>query len=370
MSLAGARFLLILEQYSTDCVGLSQYALTVSSIELDKLLLVGSSFQATSRSLPSNLAYIMFTSSSTGEPKGVLLKHRSLVSSLTRLSSNFGQRSYTRTLQFVAYIQDASLLEIFSVVLFRGYIYIPLQAKRESSLASFINSTKTIQALLTPTVLRTILLDEVLYLEVLASGSKAINIDATALQSRRLYFLNCYSLVEASIISILATLLLDSPYPQTIRRATSYTIQVIDPNNANRLLPISATGELVVQGLNVAYGYLNNDIKTIHSFIKLPLQATRRHRPRYRQDVVYSTASQRMYRTGDLVRYNPNSSLYFIGRRDQQVKLRSQRFELGEVEASLSKCPRVREVFARIVIIATGYKDLAAIVTLSETIYT
>lgn len=367
MSLAGARFLLTSEQHSADCVGLSQHALTVSSMELDKLIPVGSSFQATSRSSPSNLAYIMFTSGSTGEPKGVLLEHRSLASSLTRLSSNFGWGSCTRTLQFAAYVWDASLLEIFGAVLFGGCICMPSQAERESGLASFMNSAKTTWALLTPAVLRTISPDEVPHLEVLASGGEAIDVDATALWSRRLCFLNCYGPAEASIISTLATLSPDSPYPQTIGRATGCATWVVDPDNANRLLPIGATGELVVQGPNVARGYLNNDIKTAHSFIKPPSWAIRGHGPGHRQGVAHSTASQRMYRTGDLVRYNPDGSLCFMGRRDQQVKLRGQRFELGEVEASLSKCPGVREVFAGIVITATGHKDLAAVVTLSET---
>ncbi len=106
---------------------------------------------------------------------------------------------------------------------------------------------------------------------------------------------------------------------------------MVDPNDHDKLVPIGAVGELLVEGPTLARSYLNDMAKTKLVFIK---------NPKWPQ-VLAGNQTRRIYKTGDLVRYNSDGSLDFLGRKDLQVKVRGQRVELGDVEHHLSIYPGV-----------------------------
>lgn len=304
---------------------------------------------------PDSPAYIMPTSGSTGTPKGVVLEHRCLVSSLTRLIPHLRLGNDSRALQFAAYIWDASLLEIFGTVLAGGCVVVPSDRDRESRLAEFISSHQATWALLTPAVLRTLSSEHVPSLRTLITGGEAMDASAAENWSRSLQFFNAYGPCEASIISAVDRVELDSSHPGSIGRPVGCAAWIVHPDRPEVLLPVGATGELVVQGPNVARGYLHDPVKTSAAFLRpLPQSLQRQVSPHH------------MYRTGDLVKYNSDGSICFVGRRDQQVKLRGQRFELGEVEAALLKCPEVNEIAAEIVQASSGRKELVAVISIRD----
>ncbi len=110
-----------------------------------------------------------------------------------------------------------------------------------------------------------------------------------------------------------------------IGRSVGCVTHVVDPDDWNKLVPIGMIGELLVEGPNIAQGYLNNPEKTSSSFVENPAWMPR------------AGCRRRLYRTGDMVRYFADGRVQFLGRRDTQVKLRGQRIELGEIEYQLRK---------------------------------
>jgi amino acid adenylation domain-containing protein len=287
-------------------------------------------------SSPGDLAYIIFTSGSTGVPKGVMLEHRCLVSSLSSLAQRFGWQSGCRMLQFAAYVWDISMGEIFGALLFGGCLCIPSEEARESSLANFIESSKVNWAWLTPTVLRTMSPNDVPSLQSLLSIGEPVGAEASKSWGRALRLINGWGPCEASILSAVVELTPVSRYPESIGTPVGCAIWIVNPGNTNELAPIGAVGELLVEGPGVARGYLNDNVKTAASFVPPPPWAPSRE-----------NKATHFYRTGDLAKYYPHGSICFVGRQDNQVKIRGQRFELGELESVLVSCGEVRDVLVQ-----------------------
>ncbi|KAH6989025.1 hypothetical protein BKA56DRAFT_710304 [Ilyonectria sp. MPI-CAGE-AT-0026] len=303
-------------------------------------------------SAPSQAAFILFTSGSSGQPKGVVLEHHSLVSSLCSIGARLDFRHSLRVLQFAAHIWDASLLEILGTLLFGGCICIPSEEDRETNLVHFMNSHEVEFALLTPTLLRTISPADVPTLKTLVSGGEAVDRNAVNIWGSSVRFFNCFGPCEASIITSTAELTHDSPYPESIGFSTGCATWIVDPSNVNKLCPIGAIGELVIEGAGVARCYLDDPGKTAASFIRPPSWALDRR----------DATSRRFYRCGDLAKYNADGSITLCGRADNQVKMRGQRFELGEIESTLAGSEFVREV----VTIAQAPSQLVAVLTLAN----
>jgi amino acid adenylation domain-containing protein len=303
---------------------------------------------------PGDLAYIMFTSGSTGVPKGVMLEHRCLASSLSSQAQRFGWQPGCRMLQFAAHVWDISMGEIFGALLFGGCLCIPSEEARESRLADFIESSKVNWAWFTPTVLRTISPEDTPSLQSMISAGEPVGADAAKTWGRALRFINGWGPTETSILSSVAELTPASRHPESIGTPVGCAIWIVNPANANELAPIGAVGEILVEGPGVARGYLDDHARTAASFIPPPPWAPSRERkPRH------------FYRTGDLARYHPDGSICFIGRRDSQVKIRGQRFELGELESVINGCGKVKDVFIATKILA-GRTELVAVICFAD----
>lgn len=303
---------------------------------------------------PNDLAYILFTSGSTGLPKGVMLEHRSLASSLNCLAQRLGWGSGTRTLHFASHVWDASIAEIFGTLLSGGCLCIPSEEVRDSDLAGYIQANKINCAWLTPTVIRTLSPEDVSELRFLLSGGEPVSPGASRTWGRALRFVNGWGPCEASLLGTVAELTPNSPYPESIGTPFNCAIWIINPRNVNDLAPIGAVGEILIEGPGVARGYLKEDAKTKTAFIEPPSWAPSRER-----------AVQHFYRTGDLAKYNIDGSIQFIGRRDHQVKIRGQRLELGEIECVLAGCGNVRDAFITTKI-CEGRTEVVAVVSLTD----
>ncbi|RYP73399.1 hypothetical protein DL771_003667 [Monosporascus sp. 5C6A] len=352
ISKADAKIVLTSSAEYAGSVSFAPDVLKVSAESVPGLPEVTSSFKGGTSS-PESLAYILFTSGSTGLPKGVMLEHRNLASSLKYLIQRFGWQRGSRMLQFASHVWDTSTGEIFGALLSGGCLCIPSDEARESNLAGYIESCDVNCAWLTPTVLRTLTPDDVPGLRSLLSVGEAVSAEASKTWGRALRFFNGWGPCEASILSTVAELTPDSPYPESIGTPINCAIWIVNRKNPNELAPIGAMGEILIDGPGVARGYLKDDAKTKASFIKPPPWAPRKGNVR------------RLYLTGDLARYNADGSICFVGRQDSQVKIRGQRLELGEVESVLASCGDARDVLTT-TRICDGRTELVAVVCLAD----
>ncbi len=305
---------------------------------------------------PGNLAYIMFTSGSMGAPKGVMLEHRGLATTLSSFAPRFGWQPGCRMLQFAAHVWDASIGEMFGALLFGGCLCIPSEEARESSLAQFIESSKVNWAWFTPTVLRTMAPDDLPGLQSMLTGGEPVSADAAKTWGRALRLFNAWGPCEASILSAVAELTPDSRYPESIGTPVGCAIWIVKyVGDTNELAPIGSIGEMLIEGPGVARGYLDDHVRrAAASFVPPPLWAPSRDK-----------AGKYFYRTGDLAKYNPDGSICFIGRQDDQVKIRGQRFELGELESVIDSCGEVQDVFTATKI-SNGRTELVAVLCLAD----
>ncbi|KAH8201464.1 hypothetical protein TruAng_004388 [Truncatella angustata] len=304
-------------------------------------------------------AFILFTSGSTGTPKGHVLEHGNLVSSLVAIGRDMGWGTDVRMLQFASYVWDMSIAEIFGTLTSGGCVCVPSEEARESFIAEFIESVGVNCAIFTPTVLRMITPEEAPSMKTIMSIGEPVDLGSVKLWSGHARFFNAWGPSETACVSAMAELTPTSRYAESIGRPLASALWLVDENNVDKLVPIGGVGEIVVESPGVSRGYLNDPNQTAASFIAPPRWAP----PRKEST---STKSQRMYRTGDLARYNPDGSLEYIGRRDNQVKISGQRVELAEIEKALAACSAVRSAITSIQTIDNGHKSLVAVVSLEE----
>ena len=354
-----AKTVLTSTAHYAETADLAPHVMALDSRVLDEL--PRSTEVMSSHSSADSAAYIMFTSGSTGIPKGVVLEHRSLATSLGCLGHRLGWRPGTRVLQFATHVWDTSIWETLGALLFGGCICIPSQDARESGLAAYINSANIDSAVLTPTVLRTLVPQDVPCLRTLVSAGEAVSPDAATIWGSKLQFFNGWGPCETSVCAALAELTPHSPYPDTIGASVGSALWIVDCESTDQLVPIGVVGEILVESPGVARGYLSDPVQTAAFFIGPPPWAPRRSGT--------TSRPQRFYRTGDLARYNPDGSIAFIGRQDNQVKIRGQRFETGEVEQVLARHGHVRSTY--VTTLATkvspqGGKELVAVLALTN----
>ncbi|KAL1795378.1 hypothetical protein ACET3X_007194 [Alternaria dauci] len=309
---------------------------------------------------PECAAYILFTSGSTGEPKGVVMPHQAVSTSLTRRTNTQGFGPESRVLQFASYTFDVMIDEIFMTILSGGCVCIPSDEARMSDLSGAIRDLGVNTIGLTPTVARQIEPKDVPGVTTVMLWGEAVSHNDLSRWGRLRNILLLYGPTEACVIS--AHFAVDAnnlPSASVMGKTVGATGWVVNARNHDQLVPVGAVGELLIEGPGLARGYLNNDEKTQASFI---------HDPEFlRYDKAYSQerhGRRRLYKTGDLVRYDISGNLVYLGRKDDaQVKLNGQRVELGEVEYQLAQCiPNANHIIADIVTMSGGQRLLAAFI--------
>ncbi|KAF9765373.1 hypothetical protein IL306_002344 [Fusarium sp. DS 682] len=278
---------------------------------------------------PDNAAYIIFTSGTTGLPKGAIIEHTSFTTGGTAHAKAIKMTSASRVLQFASHTFDASVMEILSTLLVGGCICIPSDDERLNDLAGVIKKFNVNWTLLTPSVASVLKPGSVPALKVLVTGGEAMSKDHITRWADHAALINAYGPSEASVIAATSTKVdhdgnVLNVEPATIGHAVGCRCWIVDPRNHNRLMPIGSIGELVIEGPIVARGYIGDETKTRDAFIK---------HPTWRKDMkVAGDRIDRMYKTGDLVMYSSDGSFNYVSRKDTQIKLNGQRIELGEIE--------------------------------------
>ena len=283
-----------------------------------------------------NLAYIFYTSGSTGLPKGVQVTHRNLA------HANHARFSYynnvpERFLLLSSYTFDSSVAGIFHTLTTGGALVIPPADFRweGGEIRRLIFENKVTHLLAVPSLYAEIL--DVDRIETLASLQSVIvagevcprqlvNLHYETLPQCSLF--NEYGPTEATVWSTVFECEPGGsessvPIGRPIANARTYILdRHLQP------VPVGIPGELYIGGEGVARGYLNQPALTQKHFIP---------------DSFSSNPESRLYRTGDLARYLPTGDIEFLGRSDQQVKLRGIRVELDEIEALLAEHPALKE---------------------------
>ncbi|KAJ4245069.1 hypothetical protein NW762_014280 [Fusarium torreyae] len=356
ISSAGIKMILTSSSEYENCVGLAPDVLGISASTISEMPSDDPNRDDNYAHDPSALAFVIYTSGSTGLPKGVMLEHRNLASAFKQLIQRLRYEPGCRTLQFSAHVWDVHLGETFTSLLSGGCLCIPSEDERKSSLVQIINSRRIDYLWLTPTVIRTLSPENIPGVKVLFSVGEAIAPDAASKWGGSLHLLNGWGPCESSLISAITDVMPDSPYPESIGYPFNCLLWIVNPRNVDELFPIGTTGEILIDGPGVGRGYLHDEIKTRAAFVKPPSWAML---------VDGSDEQRRLYRTGDLARYNPDGSLNFIGRRDNQVKIRGQRLELGELESNLGNSPEIRNILTTTKIV-DGRTHLVAVLTLLD----
>lgn len=271
---------------------------------------------------PGSAMYILFTSGSTGKPKGVIIEHKAISSFLVKLCEVVHFNGNSRILQFSSYGFDASIFEIFAILISGGTVCVPTETERMQHTSTFIEQAKINTAILTPTFVKTLSPESVPSLKTLFLCGEAPSKEVVDLWRQHVSLWNGYGPTETCIISTLQHYTDVSVPVTTIGRGFAHHCWVVNPENHHELTPIGCVGELLVQGDSLSRGYINDEEKTNNAFINhvewLPANV--------------DVGKRRFYKTGDLVRYNPDGSFNYLGRKDTQVKIRGQRIELGEIE--------------------------------------
>ncbi len=290
-------------------------------------------------------AYVMYTSGSSGRPKGICIPHRAVVRLV--LGADYAALGPDERVAMIANPAfDASTFEIWGALLNGACLVI---AQREvalspSDFARFLRQRKITAAFLT-----TALFNQIASAQPDAFRNlRHLLIGGEAADPRRVRevqeggppqrLLNAYGPTENTTFStwhaVSAEVAADRPVPigLPIRNTQAYVL-----DRYMQRAPIGVAGELFLGGDGLASGYLKRPRLTAQRFVPSPFPLP---------DPDPSEGGQRLYRSGDLVRRRSDGNLEFIGRLDTQVKIRGHRIELGEIEAALCEHPQVLEAIA------------------------
>ncbi|KAJ5116963.1 hypothetical protein N7456_001311 [Penicillium angulare] len=274
---------------------------------------------------PSSIIYAIFTSGTTGEPKGIILEHAAVYAACIANGKALSVTSESRVLQFASYTFNPSNRDMLLTLLFGGCICIPSETDRLNNLTNFINAHSVNWASLTPTITSVLSPESVPKLQTLVLGGepmKKYHIEAWA---GKVHLFNAYALSECCGIAAVVSDFPTGGPAGNIGVGCGSRLWVVDAENPYQLMPIGAVGELAVEGISIARKYLNDEKRTRENFLDTTQWLHQFHGNRGSQ-------TTRIYRTGDLVRYNIDGSLQYIGRKDTQTKVNGQRLELNGIE--------------------------------------
>ncbi len=284
---------------------------------------------------PDSLAYIMYTSGTTGVPKAVMIRNYSVINFADSMKRrlDYTASSDNKVLSVTTMCFDIFVFEVFPTLIFGLHLVIANEEQQKSPvmLSKLIEDENICKILTTPSRIQLLFLDSK-YLkclnilkEMILGGEPFPSSFITELPKYTdARILNLYGPTETTVYSTYKELTHEKEI--TIGKPIeNTTIYILDKNK--KLLPIGAIGELYIGGLGVAKGYYRNEALTSEKFIVNP----------YNEDEI-------IYNTGDLGKWLPNGELLCLGRTDNQIKIRGYRIELGDIESHIEKFPGITKV--------------------------
>lgn len=279
---------------------------------------------------PNDLALVVYTSGTTGRPKATAIEHHSICSGLMGLAELAGISETCRYYQFSSYAWDAAFGEILMTLFSGGCVCIPSEEDRINRLAQSMNLLNANSVLLTPTVLRLLSPEEIPNMKNIIMGGEKVTRGLVRAWAGHASLTTVYAPAECTVACMVNQQFGEEFDPALIGSSFGCRVWITLADDINQLAPVGVAGELLIEGSNVARGYLNDSEKTAKSFLTAP--------PAWMTKMgLNRLPNSRFYRTGDLARYTTDGKLIFVGRRDFQVKLRGQRIELEEIQSQIQR---------------------------------
>lgn len=275
-----------------------------------------------------DVAYVIFTSGSSGKPKGVMIEHHSLMNLCEWHQRTFNVLPVSRATLYAGVGFDASVWEMWPYLLSGAGVYILQDAARERTdlLAAFI-AEKGITHMFLPTAVYERIAEENILPDHLLvfTGGEALKKAGNG--KWKLY--NCYGPTEGTVVTTCAEIKPDTKTITIGKPIDNVSVYILDA--WQQLLPFGCKGELYIGGAGVARGYLNDEQLTRENFIPNPW-----------------VPGERLYRTGDWGYRNADGQIIFTGRKDQQVKIRGFRVELGEIEQCIIRTGKATQAVVQL----------------------
>ena len=280
---------------------------------------------------PPDWLYIVFTSGSTGVPKGAIISHKNYVNAVVHQQQALDVREYDRVFDFASYSFDAAWCNMIHALTVGGCLCIPSDQERKQDVAEALRKYHVNYAVLTPSVAWFPASELPDSLRTIHFGGEPLKAAMVQELSTRVTVINAYGPAECSTVSTAIVANPNDDRDPSIGTGLGACTWVVKLDGTD-LVPIGEIGELWVEGPIVGQGYLGDAEKTAAAFVESPSWLLRGC-----DGIEGRRERDRLYRTGDLVRYNTNGTLEFVGRKDSQVKVRGQRVELGEIDYNLER---------------------------------
>lgn len=308
---------LIIVTRSTRHIASGSLVLVLEEIDEELQFLSAANFNIPTT--PNDLCHVLFTSGSTGVPKGVMIEHSAMVNCVCWLAKYCNMNESTRTLQFAAYTFDVCGLDIFMTLSCGGCLFVAPTTRLLADLNGFVGSREINYAQLTPTVISLLVPSAVPLLRTLVSSGEALTESILPIWFGRVRLINAYGPTETNLCTLHDVY--SHPVPNCIGEPDcGMRILILDEHG--RRAPIGVIGEICVAGSQLFRSYLGDPETTLKKR--------------------FTHAIGPLYRTGDLGSFDSDGRVYFHGRQDNQVKLLGNRVDLEEIEACISACGLVR----------------------------
>ncbi|EHR60655.1 non-ribosomal peptide synthetase [Saccharomonospora cyanea] len=294
-------------------------------------------------------AYVIYTSGSTGRPKGVVVSHRSLSNLALDHRDRMGLGPGKRLFQFVSPSFDAAVADIWPALV-SGALLVLAPENRTSDLDELVatlHDERVTHAAFPPAVLARFPEKPLPDLEVLVVGGESIDPAVVRRWAPGRRMLNMYGPTEVTVTAAGGTLRADDlvTIGSPIDNVAVYLL-----DHDGQPVPPGAVGEVHIAGSGVARGYLGRAALTADRFLPCP----------------FGPPGERMYRTGDTARTTDDGRIQYLGRTDDQLKIRGIRIEPGEIESALARDPSVRAAAVTTRDTSAGTRRLAAYVVPAE----
>lgn len=340
-------FIKFLERCSASALQVPAY-LNVDNLNLGD----GSEFSPVNVA-SSNLAYVLYTSGSTGVPKGVMMEHQACVNKILGMMEVSQMNQQDTVLFKTNYIFDVSFTDIFCALLAGSRIVVTKNTFDVEEISSRLSSNTITVCHFTPSqfdVIKNIKGSQIFKnLRIIHFSGEALNPQLLNDIDEKICAVNYYGPTETGEVSadVRDNFLYDRPsigYPLP-------NIQLYILDEFLNPVPYGVIGELYIGGNSLARGYLNQPVLTRERFIRNPFT-----------NQGEENKNSYIYKTGDLVRRLINGNIEFVGRNDSQIKIRGYRIELGEIENQIQTFPNIKQA----VVIAQNKSHLKASNSMQE----